>query len=54
MNKLRLSEHFDNLISRLDLAVETAIKHNKRDSCLEDGFNKQRDEFHKEIREVEA
>ena len=53
-NKIRLCEYFDNLISRLDLVVEKLIIANIHDKNLEAGFNKQRDEFIKEIRYVEA
>jgi hypothetical protein len=53
-NKLKVCEYFDNLISDLDLAVQTVIKYNYHDRNLVDGLNKQRDEFIKEIRELEA
>jgi hypothetical protein len=54
MNKLRIVEYFDGLINKLDKNVETAIKDNHRDDDLIARLNKQRDEFIKEIRSVEA
>jgi hypothetical protein len=51
---IRLCNYFDKLINRLDLVVETAIRDNYHDKNLENEFNKQRNEFIKEIREVEA
>jgi hypothetical protein len=53
-NKLKVCEYFDNLINRLDLVVETLISKSSDDPGLVDKFNKQRDEFLKEIRDVEA
>jgi hypothetical protein len=54
MNKIKLIKYFDDLISELDLRVETAISNNCHDENLIAGFNKQRDVFINEIRYVEA
>jgi hypothetical protein len=53
-SKLKVCEYFDNLVNRLDLAVEGAITDNYHDTNLEDELNKQRDVFIKEIRYVET
>jgi hypothetical protein len=52
--KLVVCKYHDELISKLDLAVETAIANNHLDENLRDGLNKHRDAFISEIRGVEA
>ena len=53
-NKFRLHEYFDTLVSRLDLAVETAISENHHDVNLMNELNNKRDAFINEIRDVQA
>jgi hypothetical protein len=54
MNKIKLVKHFDELISRLDLVVETALTNNRHDENLIARFKKHRDAFINEIRYIEA
>ncbi len=54
MNKIKLIKYFDKLISQLDLRVETLKSNNPHDENLIAGFNKQRDVFINEIRNVQA
>jgi hypothetical protein len=53
-NKFRIQDYFDTLISRLDLAVETAISENHYDVNLINELNNKRDAFINEIRDVQA
>jgi hypothetical protein len=53
-NKIRISEYFDKLISKIDLAVETRAAKNQLDTSLLTSLNKQRDDFIKEINYVQA
>jgi hypothetical protein len=53
-NKIKLSNYFDNLINKLDLAVETTIKDYHFDDDLTAQFNNLRDVFLNEIRYVQS
>jgi hypothetical protein len=53
MPALKLSEHFDGLISDLDLKVEILIRDKIHDEELVSSNNRAKDEFIREIRECE-
>jgi hypothetical protein len=54
MFKIRISDYFDSLISKIDVVVESKVAKNQLDTNLLSKLNKQRDDFIKEINYVQA
>jgi hypothetical protein len=52
-NKVKISDYFEALINKIDLAVETRTAKNQLDTDLLTKLNKQRDDFIQEINYVQ-